>query len=65
MDYIAMLFTSTYTAVKNLFWAFFFYVKIPYKGKTKLTIETPELTIETFDYESSAVELTIKTGSKS
>ena len=36
-----MLFTSTYTAVKNLFWMFLFRVKMPYKGKTELTIETP------------------------
>ena len=42
-----MLFTSTYTAVK-IFFGHFFCVKIPYKGKTELTIETPELTIETF-----------------
>ena len=33
---------------KKSFLGIFFHVKIPYKGKTKLTIETPELTIETF-----------------
>ena len=43
-----MLFTATYKAVKNLFGCIFFHVKIPYKGETELTIETPELTIKMF-----------------